>query len=53
MKRSDEMSTLERADQIEEDFYRLKAQELGPKSDEKEIREVVARALEELYKREL
>lgn len=45
------MSTLERAKEIEDDFYRLKAIELGPKSDEPEIRRVIEKALQELHKR--
>lgn len=45
------MSTLSRAKEIEENFYRLKAQELGPKSDLREIKEVVEKALKELFDR--
>lgn len=39
------MSTLERANEIEQDFYRLKAQEFGPAATEAEIRREVEKAL--------
>lgn len=45
-------STLARGHQIEADFYRLKAQEIGPKSDEAEVRSTVEEALSKLYMRD-
>lgn len=45
------MSILERADEIEQDFYELKSQELGPKATKDEIIAAVTRAIKELSER--
>lgn len=39
------MSTLQRGDQIEADFYKLKSQEFGPLSSADEVRRVVEKAV--------
>lgn len=42
-------STLSRGDEIEEDFYRLKSQEFGPRATKEEIKRAVEAALQALW----
>lgn len=42
------MSTLARGDEIERDFYELKAQEFGPLATKQEIEQTVTLALSQL-----
>lgn len=41
--------TLNRGDEIEEDFYRLKSQEFGDRATKEEIKRVIEAALQALW----